>query len=218
MTQRAATTFGQVFDALNSLLLRLKALHQGEEKSLVWKLDRQFRHNQCWDYAQWLGGMAKCPEADPTPEAEPAVLAAIISALTPRPNYYPQFPEGRREELPQDQRQELEALRLEALRLAKNRQSELDGNSRSPARVTLDDDSLTVTLDGTPYKVPDPAAYAVYKAILQRDRPRITKAGIRGKVKGVKGQKTIPRLIETLPKALQDTVRWNTHGFWHELP
>jgi hypothetical protein len=86
-------------------------------------------------------------------------------------------------------------------------------------RLVFDDHTHTVTLDGTPHKVDDPKAYAVYKAICRRgDAPTITKAQIRVQVKGVGGQKTIPNLIDTLPLALHQTVKRNTNGYWHELP
>jgi hypothetical protein len=89
---------------------------------------------------------------------------------------------------------------------------------REPARLAFDDDTFTVTLDGTPHRVDNPKTYAVYKAIVTRETATITKAAIRGKVTGVKGQKTIPGLIEGLPRALRKTVRRSTKGYWHELP
>jgi len=116
-------------------MVRLEELHQTKGPNTAWRLDRAFQQYQCWDFLNWRIGAAGCPKTDPTPEAEPAVLAAIVSALTPCPDYYPQFPDGRREEFPQDQRQELEALRGQALRLARSRQTALDGN-RPPADGT----------------------------------------------------------------------------------
>jgi hypothetical protein len=86
-----------------------------------------------------------------------------------------------------------------------------------PQRLAFDDDTHTVTLDGTPYEIADPQAYAVYKAIVGRDGCTITKAQIRARVKGVEGQKTISRLIKTLPLALQQTVKRSTKGYWHEF-
>jgi hypothetical protein len=86
-------------------------------------------------------------------------------------------------------------------------------------RLTFDDDTLTVTLDGTRYKVDNPKAYEVYKVIVRRDdNSPITKPKIRAKVKQVAGQKTIPNLLDTLPPALRRTVRVDTRGYWRELP
>jgi hypothetical protein len=85
-------------------------------------------------------------------------------------------------------------------------------------RLAFDDATLTVALDGTRHRVEDPRAYAVYKAIAKRDAPTITKIGIQAKVRGVKGQKTIPGLIDALPPALRQTVNRDTTGYWIVLP
>jgi hypothetical protein len=93
-----------------------------------------------------------------------------------------------------------------------------DGRPSAATRLTLDDLALAVTLNGVKHRVADPRAYAVYKAIAEKDAPTITKNRIRTKVKGVRGQKTIPRLIASLPPALQQTVKWDTNGYWIVLP
>jgi hypothetical protein len=87
-----------------------------------------------------------------------------------------------------------------------------------PRRLVFDDDTLTVTLDGKPHKVDGPKAYRVFKVIVGRDDPAITKQQIRARVKGVNGQKTISALIKTLPPALKSAVKWGTRGYFHELP
>jgi hypothetical protein len=85
-------------------------------------------------------------------------------------------------------------------------------------RLAFDDDTHIVTLDGTPHHVANPKAYAVYQAIVERDDATITKGGIQARVKGVAGQKTIPNLIDALPRPVRQTVKQDTTGFWHELP
>jgi hypothetical protein len=85
-------------------------------------------------------------------------------------------------------------------------------------RLTFDDDTLTVVLDGKRHKIDDSQAYAVYKSIAQRDTPTITKRGIRSRVRGVRGQKTIPRLLGALPRVLHQTVQVSTKGYWLVLP
>jgi hypothetical protein len=85
-------------------------------------------------------------------------------------------------------------------------------------RLSFDDDTLTVTLDGTPHKVEDPKAYEVFKVIVGRESATITKMVIRSRVRGVSGQKTIPNLLKTLPRTLRNTVRVSTRGYWHQLP
>jgi hypothetical protein len=98
-------------------------------------------------------------------------------------------------------------------------QAQYGPNDRPPGkRLTFDDDTHTVTLDGTAHRIDNPKAYAVYKAIVQRETPTIRKAEISDKVKGVSGKKTIPSLIDTLPPALRKTVKRDTTGYWHELP
>jgi hypothetical protein len=87
-----------------------------------------------------------------------------------------------------------------------------------PARLAFDDDTLTVTLDGTPHRVLEPRAYAVYKAIVRRQGPTITKAEIRAKIKGLSGQKTIPGLIKILPEPLRKTVSNCNKGYHTVLP
>lgn len=79
----------------------------------------------------------------------------------------------------------------------------------SPAcgRTSFDDDTRTVTLDGARFEVEDPKGYAVYRAIVERPNAFATKAEIGRAVKGVAGQKTIPRLVRALPEALRRTVR-----------
>jgi hypothetical protein len=88
---------------------------------------------------------------------------------------------------------------------------------RQEQRIAFDDHALTVTLDGVPYKIDNPYAYAIYKAVVCRQAATITRKNIRTAVKGVAGDKTIPRLIDTLPDALRRTVRSSTKGYWHEL-
>jgi hypothetical protein len=91
----------------------------------------------------------------------------------------------------------------------------------APPRLVFDDAAHTVTLDGVPHQVQEPKAYAVYKVIAQppADMPYIPKAKIRSLVRGVAGQKTIPRLIKTLPNSLRTTVRpCSGRGYCVALP
>jgi hypothetical protein len=92
------------------------------------------------------------------------------------------------------------------------------GLAGTSARLVFDDATLTITLDGVGHRIEDPKAYEVFKAIAERDAPTINKTGIRKEVKGVNGQKTIPRLIADLPPALRQVVKCNTTGYWIVLP
>jgi hypothetical protein len=100
---------------------------------------------------------------------------------------------------------------------AKNPSVDL-GEKAPPGRLVFDSETHTVTLDGRRYGIDDPKAFGVYKVIVDRDTPCITKARIREKVLGVKGDKTIPRLIQNLPRQLRSTVRATTNGYSIRLP
>jgi hypothetical protein len=98
--------------------------------------------------------------------------------------------------------------------LAESRQQQ----PRPSAGLAFDDARLTVTLDDARHEVLNPKAYHIYKAIVTRTVPKITSDGIRKRVPGVNGQKTIRNLIDGLPKALRLTVKSDTHGYWFRLP
>src|SRR5262249_18772950 len=110
---------------------------------------------------------------------------------------------------------------IDALRAAVLRLRAADAALAAPppsGRLTFDDARLVVTLDGTPHRVDDPRAYAVYKAIAQRTTPTITKAAIQEQEPGIKGRKTVYQLAKKLPEPLYETVHWDTTGYWHTLP
>jgi hypothetical protein len=86
-------------------------------------------------------------------------------------------------------------------------------------RLTFDDLTKTVTLDGKEFPVMDLKAYEIYKTICRDgSRSPIIKAGIRLKVQGVRGKKTIPALIARLPEKLRKTINTSTRGYGLVLP
>jgi hypothetical protein len=102
-------------------------------------------------------------------------------------------------------------------------QNRLEGAAPPPGtrtRLSFDDSTRTVTLDGKLIEVENPKAYAIYKVIVTRgaDKPTITKEGIRRKVPGTDGTKTIPNHIEKLPRTLKNTINTSTQGYSHRLP
>src|SRR5262249_12109080 len=83
-------------------------------------------------------------------------------------------------------------------------------------RIGFDDDARHVQVDGCGYKVNDPTAYAVFKAIAQARPYRITLRQIAEQT-GLKG-KNIFRELNKLPKALQKLVHTTTWGHCLTLP
>lgn len=86
------------------------------------------------------------------------------------------------------------------------------------ARLTFDDATLTVTLDGTSYPLGDPKAFLLYKAIATAEHPPLTNRQIRGRVRGLNATKAVPKRLKTLPEALQETISTNKSGHWLQLP
>jgi hypothetical protein len=84
-------------------------------------------------------------------------------------------------------------------------------------RLIYDDYTSTVTVDGVDYKVEDRKVYALYQTIAKSKTP-LTKALLAQELPGLKGDKTIPRLLDKLPEALRETVKGGLHGYWVELP
>jgi hypothetical protein len=91
-------------------------------------------------------------------------------------------------------------------------------NGDVSARATFDPSTQTITLDGTPYEITDPKAFAVYREIASACPQPLTKAKLANLVRGCKGEKTIPRLLRALPEPLQRTVLSGPTGYWLKLP
>jgi hypothetical protein len=99
--------------------------------------------------------------------------------------------------------------------LAESRQQR---QRRPAAGLSFDDARLTVTLGSIRHRIANPRAYHVFKAIATRDVPKITRGGIRQRVPGVNGQKTIRDLIDNeLQIRLRTAIKSDTHGFWLQL-
>jgi hypothetical protein len=84
-------------------------------------------------------------------------------------------------------------------------------------RLRHDPQTQTITLDGTPYEIADPKAYAVHQAIARACPTPLTKSEIQKLVHGCRGDKKIPRLLQGLPQQLRDTVRGSQNGYWLNL-
>jgi hypothetical protein len=84
-------------------------------------------------------------------------------------------------------------------------------------RLRYDRQTQIITLDGTPHKIEDPKAFAVYKAIADKCPEPLTKAMIQDRVTGCRGDKKIPHLLDSLPEELRKTISSGPNGYWLKL-
>jgi hypothetical protein len=94
---------------------------------------------------------------------------------------------------------------------------EADHPIQEKERLGFDPLTQTITLDGTPYDIADPKAFAVYQAIACACPTPLTKSAIQKLVTGCRGDKKIRRLLDGLPKPLRVTVRSGSNGYWLNL-
>jgi RNase P subunit RPR2 len=85
-------------------------------------------------------------------------------------------------------------------------------------RLGFDDETQTVVLDGVSRPCPNPRCYFLYKAIADRKGKEVNSTALRSEVKGTGGDKTIRKLLDTLPRALRSTVKSGPLGYWLNLP
>jgi hypothetical protein len=85
-------------------------------------------------------------------------------------------------------------------------------------RLQFDAETLTVTLDGTAYRLEDPKVFRVYRAIAEAEQPPITNGQIQNLKLGVQGGKGVSRRLAALPQPLRATVRTKTNGHALVLP
>jgi hypothetical protein len=84
-------------------------------------------------------------------------------------------------------------------------------------RLALDPQTQTVTLDDVAHKVDDPKAFAVYQEIVKACPQPVTRATICSHVRGVRGNKKVRLLINSLPHRLKESVKSGTNGYWLDL-
>jgi hypothetical protein len=95
-----------------------------------------------------------------------------------------------------------------------------EANTAAPTpaaeRLTFDDETLTITLDGERFPFDEGKAYAIYKFLHEKSREQtgipVTNAEIQRKIKGLNAHNAVPNLIKTLPAPLQDTIVSNNNG------
>jgi hypothetical protein len=85
-------------------------------------------------------------------------------------------------------------------------------------RLLIDLETLSVVLDGARVQVPNPKALSLYKALADSLGQPLTRSELRDKVKGVRGDKTIRNLLNSLPPRLGRTVKSGPEGYWLALP
>jgi hypothetical protein len=84
-------------------------------------------------------------------------------------------------------------------------------------RLHFDPQTQTVTLDGNPYKIEDPKAFAVYRKIARSCPQPLTQKMLQKSVRGCRGDKKIRQLLDSLPKPLRLTVPSGPNGYWLDL-
>jgi hypothetical protein len=92
-----------------------------------------------------------------------------------------------------------------------------DGAGPAKNRLRFDPQTQTITLDGTPQKIADPKAFAVYKEIASSCPMPLKQAQLQERVAGCRGTKKIRQLLDDLPKKLRVTVLSGPNGYWLDL-
>jgi hypothetical protein len=86
-----------------------------------------------------------------------------------------------------------------------------------PPRLILDQQSKTITLNGTPYPEIDPVAFRLFEAIWKADPQRVSSKKL-FIIPGLYG-KNVTRELRKLPEDLRDLVKSaGGSGYWIELP
>jgi hypothetical protein len=128
----------------------------------------------------------------------PDTLTALREGLTALPEY--------------DTAQVMELIRWEFTRASQP----LSAPATGASRVLCDPDTHTVTLDGKPYKVEHPRAFAVYAAIVDNRPQPITATRIGEQVRGARGKRAVKAHLDRLPAPLRATVRSGAAGYWFD--
>jgi hypothetical protein len=87
------------------------------------------------------------------------------------------------------------------------------GRAKGEERLHFDDTTLTISLDGESYSISNSKAYWLYKTIAQAKGP-ITRKSIRAEIKqGLRGNRTIPGTLNSLPCDLRVTIQSDSQGY-----
>lgn len=106
-----------------------------------------------------------------------------------------------------------ETIRLDEL-LQQLRRGQRGDAPEPPKRLTLDDATQTVTLDGEQYLIENPKTYGIFKAIYEKYSPGnpVTNETIQRLVHGVRGKNAISNHLKKLPSALFKIIMTTTNG------
>jgi len=96
-------------------------------------------------------------------------------------------------------------------------QAGTEGGQPAVPKLDFVPETQTVALKGVPFKVNDPQAFAVYKAIADRCPHPLTRKAIQDLVPGCRGPKRIRQLLNKLPETLRESVRSGPRGYWLDL-
>jgi hypothetical protein len=84
-------------------------------------------------------------------------------------------------------------------------------------RLQMNPQTQIITLDGKAHQIADPKAFAVYETIACSCPKPLTKAAIQDRVAGCRGDKTIRKLLDGLPKQVRQTILSGPNGYWLRL-
>jgi hypothetical protein len=107
---------------------------------------------------------------------------------------------------------------LRATRDMKREQADQTSAAPKKERLSFDPATSTISLDGKTYRVDDPKAFLLYEVLAKNLPLPLTRKGLRKLNSTFRGDKTVPRLREKLPRALRQTIKSTTAGYRIELP
>lgn len=91
--------------------------------------------------------------------------------------------------------------------------------SNPPDRITFDDATSTITLDGTQFRCETPKAYQIVKLLWEHLGETTHGKTIRDNITGLRATNALSATIKTLPRKIKDCVKSDTrNGYWLALP
>jgi hypothetical protein len=92
------------------------------------------------------------------------------------------------------------------------------GRDGQASRLQFDDQAQTVQLDGRTIPVSSPKAYLLYEVVAEREGAPITRAEIKRRQGGFRGDKTIRKYRDLLPIRLRRTIKSGGTGYYLHCP
>jgi hypothetical protein len=131
-------------------------------------------------------------------------------------SWFPEmFPPANREE---SQKLSMLDVRIAYTALAAHLVENCD-DSKSNKRLTFDQLTLSITLDGKSATINNPKAFQIVKFLWKRIGKKTTRAHIRKAIAGLGASNAISDVLKELPSFIRDCIKSSTQrGFWIVLP